>query len=129
MKAIKNHLGVDNAKPAVSFLGSLITNLGSLDANNDGKISAFEIFATAQKVTVEFFSLNSRISSWEEVGNEIVDLTKKEAQTLTEALAKTFALSNKEAEWLVEDYIAWLAQGYVLIRRTISIKKSQPKAA
>ena len=53
-----------------------------------------------------------------------MDITKKEAQTLAEALAQTFSLSNKEAEWLVEDYIAWLAQGYNLIRRTIAIRQT-----
>ena len=48
MNAIENKLGIENAQPAAGFLGSLITNLANMDANEDGQISAFEIFATAQ---------------------------------------------------------------------------------
>lgn len=112
-----NELGIDNARILAGFLGKIVTAVSTIDANRDGKITALEILNKLQVIAFDAFVTLPGISVKKAIA-ELRDANNEERQQLLLAFAEKFQLNNVEAEWLLEDWIFWLEQGYTLYVRT-----------
>jgi len=121
--AVENdELGIDQAKIIAGFVGQTITALTSLDADQDGKITYVEILAKLQVIGLAALStfpgLNFKLAI-----AQFKDTNNAERQELILTFAEKFQLSNTEAEWLIEDWLSWLSDGFNLVARTRAILK------
>ena len=123
-----NELGIDNAKVVSGFLGQLVSAVANVDANKDGKISLLEILAKAQVIAFAAISQLSGISLKAALA-ELKDLNSDERQRLIANFASTFELANRDAEWLVEDWLFWLEEGFSLFGRTKAMWKKEDEPA
>lgn len=123
MKKSNKEIGIENATPAVAFIGHAITSIASIDQNGDGKLQTFEIFNKLQSLAIKAFTVNQQISSWKELVAEMKNIDPEESRILVEELAKTNDWNNDKLEWLFEDWLRWFNQGYSLVYRTIDLRK------
>lgn len=111
------HLDIDQAKIVSGFLGQLVTAVVNIDGNNDGKISWVEILNKVQVIGLSalatFPTVNLRVAL-----AQLKDADAGERDTLIATFSEKFDLSNDQAEWVIEDWIKWLEDGFTLFKRT-----------
>lgn len=115
-------LDIDQAKIVTGFLGQLIGAVASIDGNGDGKISWVEILNKVQIIGLSalatFPNVNLRVAL-----AQLKAADAQERQQLVAAFAEKFDLANDAAEWLIEDWIFWLEEGFSLFKRTQAMLK------
>jgi hypothetical protein len=114
---INNELGIDNARILSGFIGKVVTAVSTIDANQDGKITALEILNKLQVIAFDAFVTLPGMSVKRAIA-ELRDANNEERQQLLLAFAEKFQLNNVEAEWLLEDWLFWLEEGFTLYTRT-----------
>lgn len=111
------HLDIDQAKIVSGFLGQLVTAVANIDSNGDGKISWVEILNKVQVIGLSalaiFPNVNLRVAL-----AQLKDADAGERDQLIGAFSEKFDLSNDQAEWIIEDWINWLEDGFTLFKRT-----------
>lgn len=116
------NLDIDQAKIVSGFLGQLITAVVNIDGNGDGKISWIEILNKVQVIGLNalaiFPTINLRVAL-----AQLKDADAQEREQLIAAFSEKFDLTNDAAEWLIEDWIFWLEEGFTLFKRTQAMLK------
>lgn len=112
--------------PVAAFVGNLFTSLTTVDANKDGKISWIEGINKIQVIGLQALSTFSGFELT--LFRQGLDDLRKDAEArkqMIEAFVEKFELSNREAEYLFEDFIRWLADGVTLFNRLQSLNQSK----
>lgn len=116
------NLDIDQAKIVSGFLGQLVSAVATIDGNGDGKITWLEILNKVQVIglsaLVTFPSINLRTAL-----AQLKDADAQEREQLIAAFSEKFDLANDQAEWLIEDWIFWLEEGFSLFKRTQAMLK------
>jgi len=120
--AANDELGIDQAAIIASFMGQTITALTSLDANQDGKITYVEILNKVQVIGLAALATFPGLNFKTAIA-QFKDADHEERKELIASFAAKFELSNTEAEWLIEDWLTWLSDGFSLVARTRTILK------
>lgn len=113
-----------------AFIGMLITSIFTLDANHDSKVTWIEVFNKIQviglKALVTFPGFD--LAEFKQGLAELKTDSSARKQ-LIDSFAEQFELSNREAEYLLEDFLRWLEQGVTLYNRLQAIEASKNVAA
>lgn len=114
------------ASPVAGFVGELITGLATLDANRDKKITWLEMINKVQLIGFKALSTFSGfdLAEFKEGIAELYQNTSARKE-LIEAFIQTFELTNREAEYLLEDFLRWLEQGVTLYNRLQALNKAK----
>lgn len=112
-----NNLDIDQAKIVSGFLGQLVTAVANIDGNGDGKISWIEILNKVQVIGLSALSIFPNVNLRVALA-QLKDADAGERDQLIAAFSEKFDLSNDQAEWIIEDWIKWLEDGFTLFKRT-----------
>ena len=110
---MENEYGIDNLKKAIDTTAEFGEELE--DALDDGKISTWEAIGFIDNLK----DIAEIVSSWDEIGKEVMDLNKEENAQLIAYAVDTYDLKSDKAERLVESSIKLL----LLVAEVIDIFK------
>jgi hypothetical protein len=127
IQAVKG-LGVDLVDPVVSFIARLIPRVVYIDEDGDGKIEGGEIMNFAYKAGFDAFG-TFRNFSWKDFAKQVKDADQEERAILISNFKEEFDLTDNEAEFLIEDWIAHLDRTAVLVSRTRALLSRNKKTA
>lgn len=95
-----NTYGIENTMPTVRLLAAVISAGANLDTNQDGAISAVEIFNAIQGIVIK--ALSNRPQSIELLKKEVLDLSEAEKAELGEIIKNEINMPSAKAEQLVQ---------------------------
>lgn len=110
-------LGIDQAKIVTGFLAQLVSAVANIDGNKDGKISWIEILNKVQVIGLSALATFPQVNLRTALA-QLKDVDSGERDILMATFSEKFDLTNDQAEWLIEDWIKWLEEGFTLFKRT-----------
>jgi len=102
---VVNNKPITTASPFVADVASIISRLIAIDADKDGEISLSEGLVVGQDVIVKVMR---HYSTAAEAIAELKDANSAERKELIAVFGQGFDLSNKDAEKLIEDTLAFV---------------------
>jgi hypothetical protein len=102
---VVNNKPITTASPFVADVAAIISRLIAIDADKDGQISLSEGLVVGQDIIVKVMRHYSTAS---EAIEELKDANSAERKELIAVFGQGFDLSNKEAEGLIEDTLAFV---------------------
>ena len=102
---VVNNKPITTASPFVADIAAIISRLIAIDADGDGSISLTEGLVVGQDIIVKIMR---HYSTATEAIAELKDANSAERKELIAVFEQGFDLSNKEAEGLIEDTLAFV---------------------
>jgi len=99
--------GIENVKPTISIVASVITAGANIDTNKDGDIATLEVLNAVQIVA---FSALKKLPNLKALRNELGDLSESEKTEIKQQVEAEVEMPNERTEYLVERVIAVLIE-------------------
>ena len=102
---VVNNKPITTASPFVADIAAIISQLVAIDSDGDGNVSRTEGLVVGQNIIVKVMR---HYSTAGEAIAELKDANSEERKELIAVFGQGFDLSNKEAESLIEDTLAFI---------------------
>lgn len=102
---VVNNKPITTASPFVADIAAIISQLVAIDSDGDGNVSLTEGLVVGQNIIVKVMR---HYSTAGEAIAELKDANSEERKELIAVFGQGFDLSNKEAEELIEDTLAFV---------------------
>lgn len=102
---VVNNKPITTASPFVADIAAIISQLVAIDSDGDGNVSLTEGLVVGQNIIVKVMR---HYSTAGEAIAELKDANSEERKELIAVFGQGFDLSNKEAESLIEDTLAFI---------------------